>query len=102
MVPRQLRSSQLLHMFVASTLLIRWVKSLHWRRQKKEQTTIDGQPLVPAFREGSYVATASISGTIVNIPQLQAAYNAAKAAVIHLCKNFPCFLNFLVVSNLTL
>lgn len=61
-------------------------KSLHWRRQKKEQTTIDGKPLLPAFREGSYVATASISGTIVNIPQLQAAYNAAKAAVIHLCK----------------
>ncbi|TVY90209.1 L-xylulose reductase [Lachnellula willkommii] len=63
------------------------VAGLHWRRQKKEQTTIDGKPLVPAFREGSYVATASISGTIVNIPQLQAAYNAAKAAVIHLCKS---------------
>lgn len=32
------------------------------------------------------MATASMSGHIVNIPQLQAAYNAAKAGVIHLCK----------------
>lgn len=62
------------------------VAGLHWRRQKKEQTTIDGKPLEPAFREGSFVATASMSGHIVNTPQLQAPYNAAKAAVIHLCK----------------
>jgi len=59
---------------------------LHWRRQKQEQTTIDGKQLEPAFREGSFVATASMSGHIVNIPQLQATYNAAKAGVIHLCK----------------
>lgn len=59
---------------------------LHWRRQKKEQTTIDGKPLEPKFREGSFVATASMSGHIVNTPQLQAPYNAAKAGVIHLCK----------------
>ena len=32
------------------------------------------------------MATASMSGHIVNIPQLQATYNAAKAGVIHLCK----------------
>ncbi|TVY34888.1 L-xylulose reductase [Lachnellula subtilissima] len=38
-------------------------------------------------RVAGFVATASISGTVVNIPQLQAAYNAAKAAVIHLCKS---------------
>jgi len=36
---------------------------------------------------GSFIATASMSGHIVNIPQLQAAYNAAKAGVIHLCKH---------------
>jgi sorbose reductase len=36
---------------------------------------------------GSFVATASMSGHIVNIPQLQAAYNAAKAGVIHLTKS---------------
>ncbi|CAF9903299.1 MAG: hypothetical protein GOMPHAMPRED_000178 [Gomphillus americanus] len=36
---------------------------------------------------GSFVATASMSGLIVNIPQMQAAYNAAKAGVIHLCKS---------------
>ncbi|KAL7270292.1 Sorbose reductase sou1 [Rhizina undulata] len=36
---------------------------------------------------GSFVATASMSGHIVNQPQLQAAYNAAKAGVIHFCKS---------------
>ena len=39
------------------------------------------------YTSGSFVATASMSGLIVNIPQLQAAYNGAKAAVIHLCKS---------------
>jgi len=33
---------------------------------------------------GSLVMTASMSGHIVNIPQLQAAYNTAKAGVVHL------------------
>jgi sorbose reductase len=64
---------------------------LHWRRQKKEGTTIDGKKL-ENYREGSFVATASMSGHIVNIPQAQAAYNAAKAGVIHLCKLFPLLL----------
>lgn len=59
------------------------VAGLHWRRQKKEGTTIDGRPL-ENFREGSFIATASMSGHIVNLPQLQASYNAAKAGVIHL------------------
>ncbi|KAI5776584.1 hypothetical protein EDC01DRAFT_720052 [Geopyxis carbonaria] len=36
---------------------------------------------------GSFIATASMSGHIVNIPQLQSAYNAAKAGVIHFCKS---------------
>jgi NAD(P)-dependent dehydrogenase (short-subunit alcohol dehydrogenase family) len=36
---------------------------------------------------GKIVNTASISGTIVNFPQHQAAYNAAKAGVIHLSKS---------------
>lgn len=57
-----------------------------WRRQKQEMTTSDGKPL-EGFREGSFVATASMSGHIVNIPQLQATYNAAKAGIIHLCKS---------------
>ena len=35
---------------------------------------------------GSFIATASISGYVVNIPRLQAAYNAVKAAVIHYCR----------------
>ncbi|RFU31545.1 hypothetical protein B7463_g4838, partial [Scytalidium lignicola] len=58
----------------------------HWRRQKAEGTTIDGKKL-ENFTYGAFVATASMSGHIVNIPQLQAAYNAAKAGVIHLCKS---------------
>ena len=59
---------------------------LHWRRQKKEGTTIDGQKL-EGFTYGSFIATASISGHIANIPQLQTPYNTSKAAVIHLCKS---------------
>ncbi|KAL8911684.1 MAG: hypothetical protein Q9172_007628 [Xanthocarpia lactea] len=58
----------------------------HWRRQKQEGTTIHGDP-IDGFRYGSFIATASMSGHIVNIPQLQAAYNAAKAGIIHLVKS---------------
>lgn len=36
---------------------------------------------------GSYIITASISGHIVNVPQQQSGYNAAKAATIHLAKS---------------
>lgn len=61
------------------------VAGTHWRRQKEEGTTIDGKKL-ENFKYGSFVATASMSGHIVNIPQLQATYNASKAAVIHLCE----------------
>ena len=56
----------------------------HWRRQKKEGTTVTGEKL-EGFSYGAFVATASMSGHIVNIPQLQGAYNAAKAGIIHLC-----------------
>lgn len=59
----------------------------HWRRQKKEGTDLNGNKL-EGFTYGSFVATASMSGHIVNIPQLQGAYNAAKAGIIHLCKKF--------------
>lgn len=58
----------------------------HFRRQKKEGTTIDGKPL-DNYVAGSFIATASMSGSIVNIPQLQAVYNGSKAAVIHFCKS---------------
>ncbi|MDR3122122.1 MAG: SDR family oxidoreductase [Clostridiales bacterium] len=36
---------------------------------------------------GSIINTASMSGTIVNIPQEQASYNTSKAAVVHLTKS---------------
>ena len=39
---------------------------------------------------GAIVNTASMSGSIVNYPQEQAAYNAAKAGVIHLTKSLAC------------
>ncbi|KAL3463489.1 hypothetical protein BJX64DRAFT_276387 [Aspergillus heterothallicus] len=58
----------------------------HWRRQKEENTDFFGNPL-ENFKYGSFVATASMSGHIANIPQLQAAYNSAKAGVIHLSKS---------------
>jgi len=59
---------------------------IHWRRQKKEGTDLNGKKL-ENYTYGSFVATASMSGHIVNIPQLQAAYNAAKAGIRHLCKS---------------
>ncbi|OJD31245.1 sorbitol utilization protein sou2 [Diplodia corticola] len=36
---------------------------------------------------GNVIFTASVSATLVNIPQKQAAYNASKAAVVHLAKS---------------
>ncbi|KAI9791580.1 MAG: L-xylulose reductase [Peltula sp. TS41687] len=57
----------------------------HFRRQVHEGTDINGNKL--DFKHGSFIATASMSGHIVNIPQLQAAYNAAKAGVIHLVRS---------------
>lgn len=56
----------------------------HFRRQKLEKTTLDGKPL-ENFAAGSFIATGSMSGQVVNIPQLQAVYNGSKAAVLHFC-----------------
>ncbi|KAI5289035.1 L-xylulose reductase [Ascosphaera aggregata] len=63
------------------------VATKHWRRQKKEGTDLNGNKL-DDFTMGSFITTASMSGSIVNIPQLQSAYNASKASVIHLCHSF--------------
>src|SRR4051794_17543827 len=68
------------------TFFVAKVAAKHWRRQKLEGTDRNGNAL-SNFASGSFVATASMSGIIVNIPQLQAAYNAAKAGIIHLCKS---------------
>ena len=46
-----------------------------------------GRYLVANNKKGNIVNTASMSGTIVNIPQKQASYNASKAAVVHLTKS---------------
>ena len=43
--------------------------------------------LVAQGKQGNIVNTASMSGTIVNIPQGQASYNASKAGVAHLTKS---------------
>jgi sorbose reductase len=51
-----------------------------WRAQ--QQANLAG------FQMGSFVATASMSGHVANIPQLQSSYNAAKAAVRLLCQSF--------------
>lgn len=59
----------------------------HFRRQYLEGTDLNGKSLGLSYTGGSFIATASISGRIVNIPQLQAAYNAAKAGVAHMCKS---------------
>jgi sorbose reductase len=44
-------------------------------------------PIFKAQGSGNFIATASMSGHIVNIPKNQVAYNATKAAVIHFCKS---------------
>ncbi|KAI5955003.1 SOU1 [Candida jiufengensis] len=44
-------------------------------------------PIFKKNGKGSFIITSSMSGSIVNIPQLQAAYNAAKAACTHLTKS---------------
>lgn len=46
-----------------------------------------GRYLVDHGKNGNIVNTASMSATIVNIPQGQASYNASKAGVIHLTKS---------------
>lgn len=43
--------------------------------------------MVAAGIRGSIINMASMSGTIVNIPQWQASYNASKAGVMHLTKS---------------
>ncbi len=43
--------------------------------------------LIANGKKGNIVNVASMSGTIVNIPQEQASYNASKAAVMHLTKS---------------
>lgn len=58
-----------------------------WRRQHTNGGKgLNGDKL-ENYSYGSFVGTTSMSGHIVNIPQLQAAYNAAKAGMIHLCKS---------------
>lgn len=57
----------------------------HWRRQATEGTTVNGDKLV-GFKTGSFIATASMSGHIVNVPHIQTAYNTSKAGVIHMCE----------------
>lgn len=37
--------------------------------------------------KGNLIITASVSATLVNIPQTQVAYNASKAAAVHLAKS---------------
>ncbi|MCI7813207.1 MAG: SDR family oxidoreductase [Lachnospiraceae bacterium] len=46
-----------------------------------------GRTMIEKGIQGSIVNMASMSGTIVNIPQWQASYNASKAGVIHLTKS---------------
>ncbi|CAN9242290.1 unnamed protein product [Alternaria alternata] len=77
------------------------VAGSHFRRQKQEGTTLHGTELDNS-ETGSFIATASMSGHIVNIPRRQAAYNASKAAVIHMCKSLAIeWLNFARVNTVS-
>lgn len=63
--------------------------------QRNNSVNLDGvmwtaQAAGKIFREqgkGNLIITASVSAILVNIPQTQAAYNASKAAVVHLAKS---------------
>ncbi len=46
-----------------------------------------GRIMIKNGKGGAIISTASMSGYIVNVPQPQVAYNASKAAVIHLTKS---------------
>jgi NAD(P)-dependent dehydrogenase (short-subunit alcohol dehydrogenase family) len=46
-----------------------------------------GRIMIERKIRGSIINMASMSGTIVNVPQWQASYNASKAAVIHLTRS---------------
>jgi sorbose reductase len=46
-----------------------------------------GRAMIGRGIRGSIINMASMSGTIVNVPQRQASYNASKAAVMHLTKS---------------
>jgi sorbose reductase len=56
-----------------------------WKRQQVEGTDVTGRKL-GSYSYGSFIATASMSGHIANIPLVQTAYNASKAGVINMCK----------------
>ena len=47
------------------------------KKEAKEET----------MHRGSIIFTASVSATLVNVPQKQAAYNSSKAALVHLAKS---------------
>ncbi|KAI1197196.1 sorbitol utilization protein SOU2 [Nemania serpens] len=79
--------SKVLKVNIEGTFNCAKAAALHWRRQRQERTTVDGRPL-ENYLTGSFICTASMSGSVVNIPQSQAVYNASKAAVIHACKSF--------------
>ncbi|TVY80844.1 L-xylulose reductase [Lachnellula suecica] len=57
-----------------------------WKRQSTEGTDAFGKKL-ENYNKGSFIATSSMSGHIVNIPMVQTAYNSSKAAVSHMCKS---------------
>ncbi|KAI0872879.1 hypothetical protein GGS24DRAFT_465744 [Hypoxylon argillaceum] len=78
--------ASVLRVNVDGTFFCAKAAALHWRRQHRERTTADGGPL-ENYLTGSFICTASISASIVNIPQMQAVYNASKAAVVHACKS---------------
>ncbi|KAI1380466.1 NAD(P)-binding protein [Hypoxylon crocopeplum] len=59
-----------------------WAAQAVARVFEKQMQAAHGQP-----HRGSIIFTASVSATLVNIPQKQAAYNASKAALVHLGKS---------------
>lgn len=57
----------------------------HFKRQTAEKTDLNGRPL-QNYTSGSLVATSSLGATREQVPNPQAPYNAAKAAMSGFCR----------------
>ncbi|OTB09439.1 hypothetical protein M426DRAFT_315995 [Hypoxylon sp. CI-4A] len=74
-----------------------WAAQAAARVFERQYKADDGAP-----HRASIIFTASVSATLVNIPQKQAAYNASKAALVHLGKSLSVeWVDFVRVNNIS-
>ncbi|KAI1387565.1 NAD(P)-binding protein [Hypoxylon trugodes] len=74
-----------------------WTAQAAARVFERQYKAAEGEP-----HRASIIFTASVSATLVNIPQKQAAYNASKAALVHLGKSLAVeWVDFARVNNVS-